>query len=75
MYTDHKNLVHKTHVLNSERVMRWRLLLKEYGVIIKYIKGEENILTDTISRYPLQESTENNFNLPELVSLITVEEE
>ena len=30
VYTDHENLVHKTMLLSSERVMRWRLLLEEF---------------------------------------------
>ena len=37
VYTDHKHLTYKT--LNTERVMRWRLILKECGPELKYIKG------------------------------------
>ena len=35
VYTDHKNLVHKTLLMASDRVMRWRLLLEEYGPVFK----------------------------------------
>ncbi len=33
--------------------MRWRLILEEYGPELKYIKGEHNIITDTLSRLNL----------------------
>ena len=39
VYTDHKNPTNK--VFNTERVMRWRLILKEFGPELKYIKGEK----------------------------------
>ena len=38
VYTDHKNLTYKS--FNTERVMRWRLILEEFGPELKYIKGE-----------------------------------
>ncbi len=37
-----------------QRVMRWRLLLKEYGPEIVYIKGKSNIVADVLSRLPRQ---------------------
>jgi hypothetical protein len=30
--------------------MRWRLVLEEYGPELRYIKGEENIVADRLSR-------------------------
>ena len=42
VYTDHKNLTYKT--FNTERVMRWRLILEEFGPELKYIKGETTSL-------------------------------
>ena len=37
VYTDHKNLSHKS--FNTERVMRWRLALEEFSPELIYIKG------------------------------------
>ena len=30
--------------------MRWRLILEEFGPELKYIKGENNVVADTLSR-------------------------
>ena len=51
VYTDHKNLTYKN--FNMERVMRWQLLIEEFGPTIKYIKGPKNIVADTLSRLNL----------------------
>ena len=47
VYTNHKNLTYKTS--NTERVMRWRLILEEFGSELKYIKGENNVVSDAFS--------------------------
>ena len=41
VYTDHLNLVHETTVKASDRVMRWILLLEEFGIQTIHIKGEK----------------------------------
>ena len=48
VYTDHKNLTY--NIFNTERVMRWRLILKEFGPELKYIKGENNVVANALSR-------------------------
>jgi hypothetical protein len=48
IHTDHKNLIYKN--FNTERVMRWRLILEEYGPELRYIKGEKNLVADALSR-------------------------
>jgi len=55
VYTDHKNLTCAN--FNTERVMRWRLILEEYGPELRYIKGESNIVADALSRLDIDEST------------------
>ena len=30
--------------------MRWRLILEEFGPELKYIKGENNVVADALSR-------------------------
>ena len=47
VYTDHKNLTYR--FFNTERVMRWRLILEEFGPELKYIKGENNFVADALS--------------------------
>ncbi len=53
VYTDHQNLTYKN--FNTERVMRWRLILEEYGPELHYIKGTHNVVADALSRLPLTE--------------------
>ena len=54
VFTDHKNLVYKT--FNTERVMRWRLIIEEFGPKLTYIKGVNNIVADALSRMRLTEA-------------------
>ena len=57
VHTDHKNLTCKN--FNTERVMRWRLILEEYGPELKYIKGEDNIVADALSRLDMNEPVDS----------------
>jgi transposase InsO family protein len=51
IYTDHKNLTFTQ--FNTERVLRWRMVLEEYGPELIYIKGPDNIVADALSRLDL----------------------
>ncbi len=49
VFTDHKNLTWDALGLPSDQVYWWRLVLKEYGPEIVYIKGIHNTIADAIS--------------------------
>ena len=57
VYTDHKNLTYKN--FNTEHVMRWWLLIEEFGPTIKYIKGPKNTVANVLSRLDLVSSPSN----------------
>ena len=42
----------------SARLQRWRLRLSQYNYTFEYIKGEENVNADFLSRLPLKETTD-----------------
>ena len=50
VWTDHKNLTFKNTEHASDRVLRQRLLLEEYGVDLKFIQGKKNEAADMLSR-------------------------
>ena len=56
VHTDHKNLTCKN--FNTERVMRWRLVLEEFGPELNYIKGENNVVADALSRLDMDNNRE-----------------
>ena len=53
IYTDHRNNIFDK--MHTQRVMRWRLYLEDYGVKFHYIKGSTNLLADALSRLPFDE--------------------
>ena len=69
VFTDHKNLVYKT--FNTERVMRWRLIIEEFGPKLTYIKGENNIVADALSRMRL---SEKDFSAEAFAALMAVDD-
>ena len=50
IFTDHRNLTFDT--FSTQRVMRWRLYVKEYAPKLEYIEGKLNVLADAFSRLP-----------------------
>ena len=56
IYTDNKNLTCK--LFDTDIVLRWRLILEDYGPDIEYIKVEKNIVADGLSRITLNGNQE-----------------
>ena len=50
VFSDHKNLFYVATLIESQRVMRWKLIIEEFGPNIQHISGVDNILADTLSR-------------------------
>ena len=47
VFTNHLNLTCKE--FNTERVMRWHLLIEDFGPTITYMNGQHNLVTDALS--------------------------
>ena len=58
VFTNHLNLTYKQ--FNTERIMRWHLLIEEYGPTITYVKGQHNIVADALSCINQTDFSNNN---------------
>ena len=59
--------------INADRVLIWRIIPEDYGTDIEYIKGNKNVVSDTLSIIPLngnQETTHNPTYQKEILSEI-----
>lgn len=51
VYTDHNPLVFIQQMRNSnQRLMRWSVFLQAFNIEIRHVKGQDNVLADTLSR-------------------------
>ena len=69
IYTDHKNLTCEN--FNTNRVLRWRIIIEDRVPYIEYVKGEKNIVSDALSILPLdrnKETTHKSIYQKEIVS-------
>ena len=76
IFTNNRNLI--CEFLNTDIILRWRIILNEYGPDIEYVKGDKNIVVDTLSRLPLngnQDTTQKSTYQEENVSEINGIEE
>jgi hypothetical protein len=48
IHTDHRNILYNK--LSSDRIIRWRLLLEEYGPEYVHVSGKDNVVADALSR-------------------------
>jgi transposase InsO family protein len=48
VHTDHQNLLYQK--MSTDRIIRWRLLLEEFGATFEHVKGEKNVVADALSR-------------------------
>ena len=51
LFSDHENLVYDATLSEYQRVMRWKLIIEEFGPNIQYIYGFDNMLADILSRF------------------------
>ena len=58
--SDHKNMVYAATLSESQRVMRCRLILKEFGTNIQHIAVVDNIVSDTLNILPSTTSDKYN---------------
>jgi RNase H-like domain found in reverse transcriptase len=83
VYTDHKNTTFNG-LKSSDRVLRWLLLLEEYGVTFEYLPGKKYVVADALSCLDIDEmkippeevltllsgSEHNNIKFPMYTALI-----
>jgi hypothetical protein len=51
VYTDHNPLVFLNKMKNkNRRLLNWSLILQEYDILVKHIKGIDNVIADCLSR-------------------------
>ena len=65
IHTNHKNLTYAN--FNTDRVIRWRLIIEEYGPDLRYIQGPKNIVADALSRLGLKDNPEFNDKLEQFL--------
>jgi hypothetical protein len=56
--TDHRNILYNK--LSSDRIIRWRLLLEEYGPEYVHVSGKDNIVADAWSQMEAAFDTDKN---------------
>ena len=54
-FMDHKNLTHEMMNFATQHVLWWCLQLEEYGAKFCYKKGEENVMADALSVFPVSQ--------------------
>jgi RNase H-like domain found in reverse transcriptase/Reverse transcriptase (RNA-dependent DNA polymerase) len=70
VYTDHKNYIFNG-LKASDCVLRWLLLLEEYGVSFEYLPGKKNVIADALSQLDIDDL---NIQEEEVLALLSESE-
>ena len=62
VYTDHKNLTFIGTNYGSERVLRQRLVIYQFGAELRHISGAKNIVVDALSCLPTKDTQISRYN-------------
>ena len=52
VFSCHTNLVYAATLSEYKNVMRWRLIIEEFGPNIHHIAGVDKVVSDILSRFP-----------------------
>jgi hypothetical protein len=58
VHTDHKKITYAKST--SDKVMRWYLLIEEFGPEFRHIKGKHNLIADALSRLDYDASSKES---------------
>ena len=61
IWTDHKNLTYDNTDFSSDRILRQRLIIEEFGTTINFISGVNNEAADALSRLDTRANELTNF--------------
>ena len=64
VHTDHKNIIYGN--LTNDRLVRWRLLLEEFGPTYVHVSGVDNVVADALSRMDIEEKPSDNLPVEEV---------
>ena len=64
VHTDHKNIIYGN--LSNDRIVRWRLLLEEFGPRYEHVAGVDNVVADALSRLDLAHKVDDEREVEEV---------
>ena len=64
VHTDHKNIVYGN--LTNDRIVRWRLLLEEFGPEYVHVAGKDNVVADALSRLDIERKDTDDLPVEEI---------
>ena len=73
--SDHKALIYNDHISASSKIERWKVSLSEYDIVWSYIKGEENVIADCLSRVVDNSHQDESEELLEPLTMLILSED